>query len=114
MLTQIQTQDASLRRANAEQEEAAAEMKRLHKLLVEASREAAKADGVAIAASAIEAVKGVSVIVTMLPVLIRLKNAIHAIATVIAASKKIARKKAMSETKSMVSCPRMNYGRSAG
>lgn len=35
--------------------------------LVEASREAAKADGVAIAASAVEAVSGAEVIVTMLP-----------------------------------------------
>ena len=35
--------------------------------LVEASREAAKADGVAIAATAIDAVKDAAVIVTMLP-----------------------------------------------
>ncbi|RIK97724.1 MAG: 3-hydroxyisobutyrate dehydrogenase [Proteobacteria bacterium] len=35
--------------------------------LVEASREAAKADGVTIAASAVEAVKGADVVVTMLP-----------------------------------------------
>ncbi|HMI17843.1 MAG TPA: NAD(P)-binding domain-containing protein, partial [Bradyrhizobium sp.] len=35
--------------------------------LVPASRDAAKADGVAIAASALEAVKGAQVVVTMLP-----------------------------------------------